>query len=224
MLATLGFVITGLCFGIFAYTFNTLVIAKTNLKFVQFAYAYYCLGLALLTWGVAAAIGGDDLLRRSVIVGNSFLLLGTLFMLSVWLGQKNRSWVWLAAVIAIVLLYVRASHYPPTPYMKDGILIFNTQTPVAIVLGLIFTTIWLPVNLGVARTLVRKIGQEGMASIYSAIYLMATLSALLFLAARRVATVILSFAALTICFVMLVASNIFVKKVEEHRGTARTIK
>ncbi len=219
MLATLGFTITGLCFIIFAYTFNSLVIRKTNLKLSQFSYAYYSLALAFITWGVAAAIGGNDLLRRSIIVGNGFLLLSTLFMLDVWLGKKNRLWLWLAALVAIGLLYVRAVHYSPTPYMRGGILIFNTQTIVAIVLGLIFALIWLPVNLRVAKLITHKIGQENITSTYSAIYVAVTIAALIFLAARRTITVVLSFVAIGVCFVMLIWSNMLIAKItEKTRG------
>src|SRR5579863_986102 len=110
MLATLGFTITGLCFAIFAYTFSSLVIKKAHLKLNQFSYAYYSLALAFITWGVATAIGGNDLLKNSVIVGDGFLLVGTLFMLDVWLGKKNRRWLWLAAAVALGLLYARAMY------------------------------------------------------------------------------------------------------------------
>lgn len=217
MLATLGFTITGICFGIFAYTFSSLVINKTDLKLSQFSYAYYSLALALLTWGVAAAIGGDDLLRRSVIVGNAFLLLGTLFMLSVWLGKNNRVWLWLAAIISVALLYIRANHYSPTPYMRDSILIFNTQTIVAIVLAAIFALIWLPVNLRVAKLITHKVGQDSITSMYSAVYVAATIAALIFLAARRTITVVLSFVAIGICFAMLIRSNMLIAKLTESR-------
>lgn len=217
MLATLGFTITGICFGIFAYTFNSLVIRKTDLKLSQFSYAYYSLGLALLNWGIASAIGGDDLLSRSVIVGNGFLLLGTLFMLDVWLGKKNRVWLWISAVIAVVLLYIRASHYSPTPYMRGGILIFNTQTMVALTLAAIFAVIWLPVNLRVAKLVTHKIGQDSITSMYSAVYVAATIAALIFLAARRTFTVVLSFIAIGVCFLMLIRSNMLIAKVMEAR-------
>jgi hypothetical protein len=219
MLATLGFTITGVCFGIFAYTFNSLVARKANLKLSQFSYAYYSLALAFITWGVATAIGGDDVLKKSVIIGNGFLLVGTIFMLDIWLGKKNRIWLWFASVLAIGLLYVRAVHYSPTPYMRGGILIFNTQTAVAIALGLIFALVWLPVNLRVAKLITTKIGQENINSTYSAIYVAATIAALIFLAARRTITVVLSFIAIGVCFVMLIWSNILVSKItEKTRG------
>ncbi len=213
MLATLGFTVTGLCFGIFAYTFNRLVAHKINLKLSQFSYAYYALALAILTWAVAAAIGGDELLKRSVIVGDGFLLIGTLCMLDVWLGKQRRAWLGLAGLAAASLLYVRAVYYSPTPYLRGGILIFNTQTVVAIALGLLFALIWLPVNLRVAKLVTTKLRHKDINNVYSAIYITATAAVLIFLAARRTVTVILSFAAIGVCFVMLIGSNILLSKI-----------
>ncbi len=219
MLAALGFTITGLFFGIFAYTFNNLVIDKTNLKLSQFSYAYYSLALALLTWGLAAAIGNSELLKWSVIVGDGFLLLGTLCMVGMWLGKKNRVWLWLAAFLSIALLFARAIQYPPTPYMRSGILIFNTQTIVAATIAAIFVVIWLPVNLRVAKQITHKVGQDDITIIYSGIYVAATVAALIFLAARRTLTVVLSFVAIGICFAMLIKSNMLIAKLtESHHG------
>lgn len=219
MLAVWGFILTGICFAIFAYTFNSLVVNKTNLKLNSFSYAYYCLALALLTWGVASAIGGEELLRNSVIIGNGFLLLGTLFMVDLLLSSKNRYWLWFAELAVIGLLIIRAAYFSPAPYMKDGILIFNTQTIVAIVLAGIFALVWLPVNLRVAKLITHKVGQDSITSMYSAIYVAATIASLIFLAARRTITVVLSFTAIGICFAMLIRSNMLIAKLtESHRG------
>ena len=99
--------------------------------------------------------------------------------------------------------------------MRDGILIFNTQTIVAIAIGLIFALIWLPVNLRVAKMITHKIKQDNINTIYSGIYAAVTVAALIFLAARRTIVVILSFSAIIICFVMLIWSNILVAKITE---------
>ena len=221
MLATLGFLATGLCFALFAFTFNSKVIAKTKLPLRQFSYAYYCLALALITWGIAAWIGGNDLLANSVIIGNAFLILGTLFMISVLLKPKEQGWLLTAGLIGAFLLYLRAENYPPAPYMQDGILIFNTETAVALVLASIFLFIWLPVNLRVAKQVAHSIKQDGIASLYSYIYIAATLSALIFIASRRVLTIVLSFIALGICFLLLLASNFLVSSVKEKRAAPK---
>lgn len=214
MLAEIGFLVTGVCFAMFAYTFKTFVINKTKLALGQFAWAYFFLALALLTWGIAVAIGGGLLLRNSVFVGDFFLLCGTLLMLDLLLGVNRRFWLMLAAAAGLLLLNYRSRHYPPHPYMDGSVMIFNTQTPVAISLGLMFLLVWLPANLKVAKQVTGRIKEDGLSNIYSYIYIAATISALVFIASRRVFTVVLSFIALGICFLMLLASNILVDVTE----------
>jgi hypothetical protein len=216
MLAEIGFLVTGVCFAMFAYTFKTIVIKKTKLALDQFAWAYLFLALALVTWGIAVSIGGDLLLRNSVYVGDFFLLCGTLLMADLLLGKKYRYWMAVLAGAGLLLLNYRIGHYVAQPRMNGQVLLFNTQTPVAIALGLMFVGIWLPANLKVAKQITHYIKEESLSDIYSYIYIAATISALVFIASRRVLTVVLSFVALGVCFLMLLASNMLVEVMEGH--------
>jgi membrane-associated HD superfamily phosphohydrolase len=219
MLATFGFIVTGLCFAVFAYTFDTLVIDKFKLRLRSFSRAYYCLAVALFTWGVAASTNETEVLKQSVIIGDAFILLGTLSMFNLLLGKKNRQLLWLAALAAVALLYVRITQYPPDPYMHNGILVFNPQTQVALAIGLLFFLVWLPVSLKVARIVTHIIKQDGIYRTYAAIYVVSAISALLFLVSRRLITIIISFAVVGICFVMLIQSNLLIAKLQgKHHG------
>jgi hypothetical protein len=219
MLATFGFITTGICFAVFAYTFDTLVIEKTKLRLRSFSRAYYCLAVALLSWGVAASTNENEVLKRSVIIGNALILLGTLSMLNLWLGYKSRQWLWPAFLVAVALLYIRISHYSPAPYIKDGILIFNTQTPVDVAIGLLFVLVWLPVSLKVAQQVTDAVNQHSITRIYSAVYIVSAVSALIFLSARRAITIVISFTAIGVCFAMLIQSNMLVAKLKgRHYG------
>jgi len=223
MLATLGFLITGVFFGVFATTFLALVARGSKLQLKQFGYAYYMLGLAFLGYGLASAVGSQGWLEASVLAGNVFLLAGTLCMLDLVLPQRQRLFWRLALVtIGAALLYMRVTLYPPDPYILKGVLIFNSQAPVAITLGLLFVGVWLPINIRVARQVVRAVKQESIEMVYSWLYTLATVSALLFLAARRTTTVVLSFIAISICFALLILSNVVVKSLGEHRGKRRS--
>jgi hypothetical protein len=221
MLAELGFLVTGVCFAAFAVTFWTFVLNKTKLELHQFSYAYFSLALALLTWGIAVSIGGDTLLKNSVLVGDLFLMCGTLFMLDILLSVRNQLWLLAAAVLSLWLLHIRAVSYPPHPEMHSGILLFNTQKPVAIVLSAIFLLVWLPANLKVAKLVTHKIKQDSISNLYSYIYIAATVSALIFIASRRTITVAISFAALGICFLMLLSSNLLVEALEDGRAAPK---
>lgn len=222
MWAAIGFTVTGIFFGFFAYTFNSLVIQKTKLKLKQFSYAYYFLALAFVIWGLAAANGSEGVLQKSVIAGNVLILLGTLFMLDIWLGVKRRAWLWLAAIVSVLLIYIRVKQYSPVPYLKDGVLVFNSQRPVIGILATVFLFIWLPLNMKVADKVTNAVKQPNIRQIYSGIYILATFSALIFLTTKRVITVVLSFIALSICFALLIASNMLVKKLKEDNGSKQS--
>lgn len=218
MLAAWGFLLTGICFGLFASTFKTMVVDKTGLKLNSFSYAYYCLALAMATWSIAAANGGSMLLKNSVLVGDGLILAGSVFMVSSLAGQRRKIWILISALGAAALLAARAKYYTPAPYMSSGVLVFNSQTPAAIALGVIFIAIWLPANLNAARQIARPIKHQDLNVYYTSIYTAATASALLFLASRRALAVVLSFAAIGICFAMLLASNMLISKLESRHA------
>jgi hypothetical protein len=221
MLAAIGFTLTGICFAVFAYTFYAFVVKKTKLKFHGFAVAYKLLALAFIVWGLASATADPNFLASSVIIGNGLIVLGTVAMLSV-LPDKIRLWaVGVGGFTLVALLFVRIMYYLPEPYMRDGILVFNTPAPVAAVLGAVFLLIWLPVNVYVSRQVAHAIHQDAMAPIYSWIYGAATLASLVFLSARRTVTIILSFTAIGVCFAMLVASNVLADKLKVHHGRSK---
>jgi Na+-translocating ferredoxin:NAD+ oxidoreductase RnfD subunit len=52
------------------------------------------------------------------------------------------------------------------------------------------------------------IKQDGIYRTYAAIYVVSAISALLFLVSRRLITIVISFAVVGICFVMLIQSNL----------------
>jgi len=218
-LATIGFTITGLFFGIYAYTFYALAGKKIKSVLKSFAYAYFSLALAFLSWGIAAFIGNQNLLNLSVISGNILLLLSTIFLLNIHLHQnKNYRTVGLvgAFLLALLFLWWRVSYFPPQPILSNGILVFNTDLPVAVILGLIILLIWLPTNIKVAKLISQKVKAEGISFIYSSIYVMATIASLLFIAARTIPVIIISFTGIAICFAMLIASNVVIDKLAKE--------
>jgi hypothetical protein len=224
VLATLGFVVTSIFFAAFAATFDSFVLKSTSLKLRSFACAYYFLALAFAVWGISALLGDASLLAYSVIVGNVLLLLATLCMVAVWL-QGNKSLVPIivgASLAGLLLIGARIMFDWPAPYMSEGVLIFNSSQPVSLLLTAVFVLVWLPVNVRVARKVATIIGVAGFDKIYTYIYAFATAAAVIFLNAERVPIVILSFLIVTVCFAMLLASNIVVKFVKrDNHGRAR---
>lgn len=216
MLAVAGFLVAGLCFGYFAYTFQSLVVTRTGLKLDAFAYAFYSLAAAFLIWGVAVIIATPAALAVSVVIGEAIILLGTLFLIR--LLVDSRPLLWALVVLAAALLYTRVTYFYPEPYLLDGVVIFNIPTVVGVVLGLAIIGVWLPASWRVARQVAVAIHEPSLSRTYGAIYVAAALAAVLFTAVRRPITAVATFVALIICFGLLIGSNVVVKMVKEPHG------
>lgn len=216
MLAFLGFGITSLLFIAHAYTFQRYSSPKSKVNLDSFAYAYCALGLAFLFWAVASLLGSPTALKEAVIMGNGLILLGTIFMINIWLKDSNRLAVLsIASLTACALLWYRISNLTPAPYLSEGILFFNSQNSVQIVLAAIFAGIWLPTNIKVARLVTSGLHDELLTKMYTQIYMAATFSAVIFLAAQRVITLVISFSAIGVCLALLIRSNILITQLEK---------
>ena len=216
-LAFIGFSVAGVIFAVYAYTFYSLAGAKLPVFLKNYAFAYFSLALAFLIWAFAAL--NNSFLVNSVIIGNILLLLGSIFLLKVLFNNSKNTKIlsiFLGVILSLIFLWVRINYYQPTPFMLNGILIFNTQRIVAEILGLIFAFVWLPANLLVAKKVSATTGIQGMSFVYSFIYILSTVSAILFISVSTVSMVIASFVTLSLCFVMLIYSNYVINKISSE--------
>lgn len=228
MLAALGFGVVGTFLAIFALTFEFMVVRKTRLYASEFALAYGFLAIAFWVWAIAAAFNNIGYLQVSVILGDALILAASLTLLDLLLHlSKYRSlWLFVATAICLYLLLERMSLYPPSAYMDGGILIFNGQTAVNVILGLIVAGIWLPVSVMIGRELAVEIRQSHLWVMFAGIYACGMVGALLFASAHRLPLVICAFVVLGLSFIMLITSNIVVSKEiarlhgRGHRGKA----
>lgn len=212
-LAFLGFSVAAIVFGAYSYTFYRLTEKKLPPFLKSYALAYFALALAFLTWALASL--NNNLLDVSVIIGNVFLLIGSLLLLAVLLNNNpgtRKQALTVGALLALVFLYLRVTYYWPTPFMLDGVMVFNTQKAVALVLGLIFITIWLPASLFVAKQVTAKTEAEDITFVFSLLYSVSTVAAILFMAFKTPALIITTFVILLVCFTMLLYSNYVINK------------
>jgi len=212
-LAFVGFFITGIVFTIYASTFYHIARKKLHGYLRNYAFSYICLALAFLIWAFASIY--PIFLIDSIILGNIFLLLGSIFLLSV-LFNSNKYLKCLAVFNGVVLslgfIYIRVKYFAPTPYIESGVLVFNTQLIIRIILDLLFIFIWLPANLMVAKTITKNIKIDGLNYAYSFIYSVSTVSAALLINFKTVPMIVLSFVVLGISFIMLLYSNYVINK------------
>lgn len=192
------------------------LIHSVSLK--SFAYAYFSLSLAFLVWGLVTFLGDQNLLNLSVISGNILLLLSTIFLLGLLFETNKLIVTTIGGLLSFIFVWWRTTYFPPQPLISDGVLVFNTQLPVATILGLILLLVWLPTNIKVANLVAKRLKIKGMPFIYSSVYVMATLASLLFISARTIPVIILSFVGITLCFAMLIASNVVIDKVTGEKN------
>lgn len=215
MLAVLGFTITGLLFILFSLTMPKHPKKKSAALLDDFKKAYLFLAVAFLGYGLASVDGSTSVLAVSMIIGNALLLIGTLHMLRILVSRNaNKKLIlYLAAATGIALVLARILFFYPEPYMQDEILVFNTQRFVSFMLSALFLLVWLPVNLRVARMLTLK-NVAGMDKLITLVYTAATFSAVIFILAKKPVTLALSFTAVSAAFVLLIAYNIAIRKLQ----------
>ncbi len=212
-LAFIGFSVVGIVFAIYASTFYSLAGKRLPVFLRSYSFAYFSLALAFLIWAFASL--NNEFLTNSVIIGDSLLLLGSIFLLNVLFNQNKNIKVFSVAVgiiLSLIFIWLRINYYPPMPFIENGILVFNTQTIITVILNLIFILIWLPANLMAAKKVTANISVEGMTYAYSFIYGVSTIAAILFITFKTIPMVIISFVTLGICFVMLLYSNYVISK------------
>lgn len=213
MLATIGFLAAALLLVLFSATFYSLV--KTKHKSLRpFAWAYLLVAVACLMWAVLSLMAANYMtLGRSVLIGDDLLMVASVCAAWVVIPPKWQNYVIPAAlVLAVVLVYVRGTYYYPTPSLQGGVLFFNTQHPVAVALSAMLLVAWLPASMKVARTLTNTAVLKRYYSLYVSLYAMTVISAALFIQAHRRRIIILSFVAFAACILLLLLSNVAIKR------------
>lgn len=216
MLATLGFGFTALLLLIFAGVVKSAGKGKLRATFTAYSEAYLIVAAAFVMWSICSAINDSGLLALSVVVGDTLLLVATLFIASILLSDKaqRRQLLWTIGLVGVALLAVRTIYFYPEPYMTRGVLFFNSQRAVSFTLSAVFLLIWLPVNLQVARLLTVKVPSQER--LFKALYTMATFSTVIFLLSKTPLSLSLSFSAMSVSFLVLILSARYVNLVEER--------
>jgi hypothetical protein len=212
-LAFIGFTVVSVVLSIYASTFYSLAGKRLPVFMRSYSLAYFSLALTFLIWAFASL--NNEFLKNFVIIGDSLLLLGSILLLNVLFNQNKNIKIFsivTGVILSLIFIWLRINYYQPMPFIENGILVFNTQTIVAVILNLVFILIWLPANLVAAKKVTANISIEGMTYAYSFIYGVSTIAAILFITFKTIPMVIISFVALGICFVMLLYSNYVINK------------
>jgi hypothetical protein len=216
MLATVGFGVSSVLFFIFAMSVELLSTKKSQKILRIYAQAYMFVSYAFIFWALASAVNSSRLLAFSVVVGDILLAAATFLMLNVLLANNanKKSILYVSALVLASLLIVRVVYFYPEPYMTNGVLFFNSQRFVSFTIAFTFLFIWFPVNLQISDLLTYRAQQ--LKTAYTYLFTAATLSAVIFLLAKAPLTVVMSFTAISISFLMLIISSRYIRILEKH--------
>lgn len=213
MLGIIGFTAAALVFGLYAYSLRAVQTKDSKLRMRSFRWAYYLLALACWVWALGIASGLDGVLVASVIFGNVAILAATIALVDAVTNAKYRiKAVTALAAAAVLFVGARLLFLMPEPFIINGILVFNSQPVVSVVLGVLFIGVWLPVNLYVSKRITANQGVLPLQSISAIAFITATLGVIVFLAAHRPATLVLSFGVLCCAFASLAGVNYLKRK------------
>ncbi len=217
--ATIGFLVVGILFLVFAITFQ-FSIGRNIPALENFAYAYGAVSMALLLWGITLLTLNMHIMSESIVIGDIFLLSGTVFLLDILVQQRKKGDRWgiiIGELLTVGFLILRVFFYYPHPQLQSGILFFNTQAPISIFLGCLIVLVWLPSAFYASTLIAHHLRHEEFSYVYRSLYIMAAFSLLLFLIAKTLLLIVLSFLCIGICFVLLIFSNIIGGKVGKQR-------
>lgn len=208
MLATIGFTAAAVIFMVYGYSLSYIKDRVNRYNLFYFSIAYGLLGLACLIWALGALVGTDASLAVCVFVGNLAVLAATAAIINSVICDRYRLLISLLIMIAgIGLLAIRTLFMPAEPFLKDGVLVFNSQLLVALILAIIFVAIWMPINLKVSRAITSNIKTIPLKTMGEMIFIIASFSVVSFIIARKPITVALSFAILCCAFIPLTFIN-----------------
>jgi hypothetical protein len=212
-LAFIGFTITGILFLIYSASFLWFKGKNRSSEVNAFAIAFLFLGITFSMWGLVAGFY-NEYMGDSILLGNALLLASTICLLSIVFNKnKMKSLALLTATfLSLFFLLYRWKYAFPEPVLTDGVLIFKTQFQISIVWMAIFLLVWFPACLKMARLNTSRLKMKDMLFPFQFVYGISILSAILFMSASTVNSVIIFFTILNICFLMLLASNILLIK------------
>jgi len=203
MLGFIGFTIAALIIGFFAISFYRSFTALNEHQRGAFSAAFLLLSAAFFIWGFAPLINDADTTKLLVLAGDGLLLVGSGLLV---LAQFKKLYLIPVIVLAIagaVLLGLRAYIFEPAATVSDGLLHFNLEGEARVTLLAILTFVWVPLGARITQLAVQAKGVPQFSGIVTLIFVASLVCAALFLGARQNVTVIASFAALALSFLLM---------------------
>ena len=210
MIATVGFVVASIAIAVFAYSFaRVFPESKTNYG-RAFVVGFVFLSVAMLVCGIGTFSTTPLQLQVAVFIADALLIFATCCAAYAWHPTSHQGVAVGVGVLIAAMLAARAFVEPPTAYLGDGILYFNTEGVSRMVLLGTIALIWLPAVLAVISRIVAplQLGLTGTLLKYN--YALLVMMTVVFFAARQSRVIVISFAAMIALFFMMAGINYYI--------------
>lgn len=207
MLASFGFLLTAIVLFLFAFTFDK-VVKKDDRNLRSFGFAYLLIGVAFLMWGFLGLANAQSSLAHSVLIGDVLIFAATTAALLILVPKKwQHIMVLSAATCTLIIMFIRIKYFYPDPFILNGILYFNIQHPIAILISVVVLG-WLPACMKAARIITDRKNLPHYYPFYLSAYIITIITAALFIQAQRRLVIIESFIAFGLSVLVLLLSNL----------------
>jgi len=207
----LGFIVGAVVIGFFAATSIRAYTAVDKAKLQLFSLSFGLLATAMLLWALTIGYQQSTSTITSLLLASDILLItGTVLMALILVGTSSILSIIGLATVGALLASLRALHYPPTGYVKDGLLYFNLTNDVKTVIMLAFGLVWLPAVIVIARQAARDGVFKGLERALISCFIALVLLSALFMTARRSAVIISLFIVIAVIFAGMGAINLMI--------------
>lgn len=203
MLGFVGFTLAAIVISVFAITFYKSFIGLPLLRRHNFTVAFLLLGLAFLIWGLIPLFDQAQFIAPLIFVGDVLLVWGSALLV---MSQFNVPPVWLTTSLALagaLLLGLRAYVYTTDAYVADGLLHFGLEGTARYAVIATLAFIWMPLGARTFQAAASAHRVPQVNGIIALVYVVALVSAAVFLGSRQNEAVIASFTVLSVAFLTL---------------------
>ncbi len=214
MLGVIGFISAFFAILLFVASFRYAYPRLDRSVALSFTSAFMMLASIMAFAAIALLIDNPETLKSTIIAIDIVLLIATGFLLNILLPIKNPLILTLLAVVAGLAIAARVTS-EPTAVISEGILYFNIEGSMRLIMMAGLFGVWFPASYIVARQAVKTVAAEQFHRIIELAYIMLTISAGIFFAARTQNMILASFGALVVTFVSITGFNVMLKRITD---------
>jgi len=213
MIGSIGFSVGALAVGIFAVTAHRAYRSLSPRNLSLFCSAFGMLAVAMVVWAFAATDYSDQTISTLLFASDALLISATICMALTLVKSASPLFYVAGAAIGSLLLALRFEYYPPTGFVRDGLLHFNLHGGVRTILIGLFVFVWLMAMIRVAQQITRNATLAPLRSALIINFAAIVAAVALFLSARRSSIIISLFIVIVGLFLTLSAINVLLQRI-----------